>query len=168
MSGEKQALEKEVATALLAAGFSKINKYKFKKAINSQTWMFVYPGVRSGRSFVEIDPVVGIENLTLTTRLKALDEKQDTRVCHIFMGAIDGVIPFWGEKFSLYIPKGESTEQIVQLFVKALEQFALPKLRVYDSNEKVVELLRLYIESHTNVDVVIMDAEEKLALLTSH
>ena len=168
MSKERQALEKEVATALFAAGFSKIDKYKFKKVINSETWMFVYPGIRSGRSYLQIHPVVGIENLTLTTRLKALDKTQDARVCHILMGSIDGVISFWGGTFSLYAAKGDTTARMVQLFIDALERFALPKLAVYDSKEKVAELFKLYIASHTNVDVVISDAQEKLMLLTSH
>jgi hypothetical protein len=54
------------------------------------------------------------------------------------------------------------------MFIAALEKFALPKLSAYDSTEKVVELLKLCNEKHRKVDVIVFDAREKLALLTSH
>jgi hypothetical protein len=168
MGVESQALEKEVAAALLAAGFNKINKRKFKRPINSETELFVYPGVRSGRSYVQLEPIVGIENASLTSRLKALDPKQDTRVCHTFLGFIEGVRPLWNGSLSLYAAKGDSTAHMVQLFIQALERFAFPKFKTYNSKEKVAELLRLYAQSFRNVDVVILDAKEKLALLTDH
>ncbi|MFZ5676987.1 MAG: hypothetical protein ACOZAM_28835 [Pseudomonadota bacterium] len=59
---ERKALERDVTSALLAKGYVKAKDRKFLKRIGQGTDVFVYPGVGSRNTIIELQPVVGFES----------------------------------------------------------------------------------------------------------
>ncbi len=84
---ERKALERDVTSALLLNGYSQVKRDKFLKRIGQETDVFVYPGVGSKSTILELQPVVGFENVTLRSRLQAVgkkdaDNRSDDRAFH--------------------------------------------------------------------------------------
>jgi len=95
---EKQGIKKDVERALIQAGFLKNGRDKFFKKINAETEFFVYPSIGSTRTHVRLNPIAGIENLTLKTRLQCSEHADiDPRACHLLLGSLEGVRDLWGE-----------------------------------------------------------------------
>jgi hypothetical protein len=169
VSKERQALEKDVASGLLAMGYARVERGKFAKRIGQETDVFVYPQVGSKSSILELQPIVGIENVTLRSRLQILGkEDADLRVGYALLGTVPGVSELWGGRFILWQPKGQSTAPMVELFIAAMEKIVCPRFSAYDSVEKVITLIERYIESSTFGDLIVADAREKLSILKPH
>lgn len=168
VSKERQLLEREVTSALLSSGYVKAKGGKFLKRIGQETDVFVYPGIGSKSSILTLQPIVGIENLTLRSRLESIEaENTDGRVGYLYMGQVPGVSEQWGG-FGLWQPKGQPTTPMVEMFMTAMEKIVCPRLAVYDSVNQVIDLLERYIASLDDRDLVVADAPEKLAILRSN
>jgi hypothetical protein len=163
---ERKALERDVTSALLLNGYSQVKRDKFLKRIGQETDVFVYPGVGSKSTILELQPVVGFENVTLRSRLQAVGKKDgDLRVGHILIGEVPEVRKLWDGNFTLWTPKGQTTAPMIELFMTAMEAIICPRFAVYDSLEKVIDLLERYVASFESRDLTVADAHEKLALL---
>lgn len=163
---ERKALERDVASTLLSHGYARVNREKFLKGIGRETDVFVYPGVGSKSGILELQPVVGIENTTLRSRLQAMGKKEaDYRLGHTLIGQVPGIRELWGGDFTLWVPKGQPTAPMIELFMTAMEKIICPRFAAYDSMERVIDLLERYIASVERLDLVVADAREKLAIL---
>jgi len=163
---ERKALERDVTSALLANGYVKAKDRKFLKRIGQETDVFVYPFVGSKSSILQLQPIVGVENETLRARLRATgQEDADGRVGYLLIGFVPGVSDLWEDRLGFWVPKGQSTAPMIELFITAMEQIVCPRFSAYDSMEKVIELIERYIESQPFGDLIVMDAPEKLAVL---
>ncbi|MGX4805327.1 hypothetical protein [Bradyrhizobium guangdongense] len=135
---------------------------KMVKNLNSQTEIFIYPGVRRRGSDVLIDPVMGVENVSLRERLLALDQRWEgsTRVCHVYLG----LKASWGR---FYIRTDTDLNDAASKVVKAIVEIGVPLLSAYDTLDKVRKLFQDELEGR-KVDVAVLFAEEKLAVIGVH
>src|SRR5438876_126529 len=131
---EKQGIEKDVERALIQADFLKSGRDKFFKKINAETEFFIYPGIGSTRAHVRLNPIVGIENLTLKTRLQRSEHADiDPRACHLLLGSLKEVHDLWEGTSAIYIKKDGPSLDAIRLLLRALNDYALPLLKKYDN-----------------------------------
>lgn len=124
MSTEKQVFEKAVEAALVQNGYAEVKRGKFAKKIGLETEICVYPQVRSRGSSLELQPIVGSENATLKSKLKACGTAdEDFRACHVYLAPLQGAADLWNGSFTLWAPTAQSG-QIINMFMAALEGIA--------------------------------------------
>jgi hypothetical protein len=154
-------VDRQLAVMLRELGFEKTRSRppKFTKRLNSDTEIFVFPGVFKHKGHIVIDPIIGVDNLTLRERL--LDAhgplKSANRVCHAPLGLLDS----WNK---IHVYDGDEISEVVAQVGKSLVKTGIPLMSKFDSLMKVRQLFLDSLENNKR-DVVVLFAREKLELL---
>ncbi len=139
---------------------------KLIKKINDETEVFLYLGVHRDGHYVRIDPVIGVDNIRLRDRLLALDAKRwgrgAARVCHMYLGLLDA----WG---TIYLKAEDDVEEAVGAIIRTTVDVGLPRMRDFDTLDKVKALLRdPWSPALKRPKVAVLFEKEKLAVLQDH
>jgi hypothetical protein len=132
---------------------------------NEETEIFLYPGVRRRGRGIRIDPIIGVENVTLRERLLAVDANHwqgHTRVCHAYLGLLDS----WGE---IHLNASSELNGAVERVVKSVLEVGLPRMREFDSLEKVKIFLKdPWAPTVSQPRTAVLFEKEKLSVLQDH
>jgi hypothetical protein len=133
--------------------------------INEQTEVFLYPGIKRNGRGIRIDPIIGVENVTLRARLLAADAHHwegHTRVCHAYLGLLDS----WGE---LHLNASSELNSAVERILESVLDVGLPRMREFDTLEKVkIFLKNPWAPTVTQPRTAVVFEKEKLAVLQDH
>jgi hypothetical protein len=164
------ALESKLTVAAVAhrltsemelLGFApiKAKSLKLVKMINDDTGVFLHPGVMRTGADVRVDPVIGIDNVTLRERLLALDRQRwrgSASVCHAYLG----ILASWSR---FYLRTGDQLDYAAAQIVKSVIDIGLPIMSEFDSLDKVRQLFHDELTGTKRAKVVVLFAKEKLS-----
>jgi hypothetical protein len=157
---------KRLVSALEAIGFVRIKgrNPKLVKKLNDETEIFLYPGVSRRGSEIVVDPVIGVENVTLRARLLSADRdrwKGCTRVCHKYLGLMDDWI-------RLYLKTEDGLDAVASQVVQSVIRFGLPEMSIYGARDKVIKLFEEDLANTKRSTVAVVFAKDKLEALRRH
>jgi hypothetical protein len=155
-----------LVSELKTIDFTPVKARKLIHKINDETEVFLYPGVHRDGPYVRVDPVIGVDNVRLRERLLALDAKRwgdgKTRVCHVYLGLLD----WWG---TIYLKTEDELDKAVGAIIRTTVDIGLPRMRDFDSLDKVKALLRdPWSPALKRPKVAVLFEKEKLAVLQEH
>ena len=135
--------------------------------INDETEAFLYPGIQRDGLYVRVSPVIGVDNVRLRERLVALDAKRwgrgKARVCHLYLGLLDP----WG--IAIYLKTEDELDKAVGAIIRTTVDIGLPRMRDFDTLDKVKALLRdPWSPALKQPKVAVLFEKEKLAVLQDH
>jgi hypothetical protein len=159
-------VERRLVSELEPLGFvpAKGRVLKLLKAINDDTEIFLYPGAMRSGAVVRVDPVMGVDNVTLRRMLLGADRqrwKGSYSVCHAYLG----ILASWG---NFYLRTSAELDRAVAQTVKSVIEIGLPVMSEFDSLDKVRRLFRDEIARTKKAKVVVLFAEQKLAQIERH
>ena len=159
-------VERRLTSELEPLGFvlAKSRSLKLVKAINDDTEVFLYPGVMRSGADVRIDPVIGVDNVTLRERLLAADRQRwrgSYSVCHVYLG----ILASWSRFF---VGTSGELDRAVAEIVKSVIEVGLPIMSEFDTLEKVKRLFRDELARTKVAKVVVLFTKEKLAQIETH
>ncbi len=137
---------------------------KLVKAINDDTEVFLYPGAMRDGADVRVDPVIGLDNVTLRERLLAADRKRwkgSYSVCHAGLG----ILASWNRFF---VCTSAELDSAAAQIVKSVIEVGLPIVSEFNSLDKVRRLFRDELANTKQAKVVVLFAKEKLAQIERH
>ena len=156
-----KVVQDRLVSELKTVGFA-VAGHRLIHKINDETEVFLYPGIHRDGSYVRVDPVIGVDNLRLRERLLALDTKRwgkgAARVCHVYLGLLDS----WG---TIYLKTEGELDKAVGAIVRTTVDIGLPRMRDFDTLDKVKALLR---DPWSQPKVAVLFEKEKLAVLQDH
>jgi hypothetical protein len=159
-----KVVQDRLVSELKTVGFAlaKGRSLKLINKINDETEVFLHPGVVRDGLYVRIDPVIGVDNVRLRTRLLALDAQRwgrgAARVCHVYLGLLDS----WG---TIYLKTDDELDKAVGAIIRTTVEIGLPRMRDFDTLDKVKALLR---DPWSQPQVAVLFEKEKLAALQDH
>jgi hypothetical protein len=160
-----KVVQDRLVSELKTVGFALAGRRSLKliNKINDETEVFLYPGVQRDGLYVRISPVIGVDNVRLRERLLALDAKYwgrgAARVCHVYLGLLDS----WGT--TIYLKTENELDKAVSAIVRTTADIGLPRMRDFDTLDKVKALLR---DPWSQPKVAVLFEKEKLAVLQDH
>jgi hypothetical protein len=161
------AVVARLVSALKAVQFTPVagKRLKLMRKLNDETEIFLFPGVRRNGKGIRIDPVIGVENVTLRERLLAVDANHwegRTRVCHAYLGLLDS----WGE---IYLNASSELDAAVERVVKSVLEVGLPRMREFDTLDKVkIFLENPWAPTVSQPRTAVLFEKEKLKVLQNH
>lgn len=158
-------IERAIEAKLIHIGFVRTpaKDLKLVKKINDETEIFLFPGVTAAGERVRIDPVIGVDNVKLRSRMRATNEpwRNTHSVCHVYLGLL-------GDWNRFYVTDSSEIEVIANAIAETTVEIALPLLEQFDSLEKVCALFRADINRTGTQNLSVGFAREKLALMADN
>jgi hypothetical protein len=160
------AVERRLTSELEPLGFVSVKSRSLKlvKPINNDTEVFLYAGAMRDGAEVRIDPVIGVDNVTLRERLLTTDRqrwKGSYRVCHAGLG----ILASWNRFF---VGTSAELDRAAAQIVKSVIEVGLPIMSEFDTLDKVRRLFRDELANNKQAKVVVLFAKEKLAQIEAH
>jgi hypothetical protein len=170
MKNSAKRVHARIGERLKELGFNQENRFRFVLHENEETDIFFYPGISVKKTYVEVNPVVGVDNVPLSLRWRAaISETLDPRVCHVFLGELDGVNQIWEGTASIYLFGNEDSDAVINLVINDLRSIGLPLMRRLNSSDKVKQFLAMQSTPNDLTSPFhVGDIEQKLNLLSTN
>jgi hypothetical protein len=123
----------------------------------------LHPGVRRRGKDIVVDPVIGVENVTLRERLLSADKRWEgsTSVCHVYLG----ILASWNR---FYLRTDDQLDDAAKQIIRSVIDVGLPVMSEYDTLDKVRKLFQEDIAHTKRSKIVVLFAPQKLELIDLH